>query len=171
MARSSFGPGNYSIRSERYRYIHYNDGSEEFYDHSGDPHEWKNLIENPELATLIKKHRAMIPENAHPILGKDSTGHKSFEASEAAKKETTTFDPLDWKRPVDNPVFTTTFGNNHDSVLFVDPELEYPYHLIISHTAKPPICGEPRNSRGAATTGNSFLTNTRSGNTTSTMME
>jgi len=78
----------------------------------------------------------MIPENAHPILGKDSTGHKSFEASEAAKKETTTFDPLDWKRPVDNPVFTTTFGNNHDSVLFVDPDLEYPYHLIISHTAE-----------------------------------
>ena len=41
---------------------------------------------------------------------------------------------MDWERPVDNPVFTTTFGNNHDSVLFVDPELEYPYHLIISHT-------------------------------------
>jgi len=136
MARTSFGPGNYSIVSERYRYIHYNDGSEEFYDHAGDPHEWKNLIENPKLATLIEKHRAMIPENAHPILGKDSTGHKSFEASEAAKKETTTFDPLDWKRPVDNPVFTTTFGNNHDSVLFVDPDLEYPYHLIISHTAE-----------------------------------
>ena len=31
MARTSFGPGNYSIRSERYRYIHYNDGSEEFF--------------------------------------------------------------------------------------------------------------------------------------------
>ncbi|MEK9773958.1 MAG: hypothetical protein VW576_10395 [Opitutae bacterium] len=27
-------------------------------------------------------------------------------------------------------------GNNHDSVLFVDPELEYPYHLIISHTTE-----------------------------------
>ena len=134
MARTSFGPGNYSIRSERYRYIHYNDGSEEFYDHAGDPHEWNNLIENPELATLIKKHRAMIPKNAHPILGKDSTGHKAYKASEAAKKQTSSFDPLDWKRPVDNPVFTTTFGNNHDSVLFVDPELEYPYHLIISHT-------------------------------------
>ena len=44
MARTSFGPGNYSIRSERYRYIHYNDGSEEFYDHADDAHEWNNLI-------------------------------------------------------------------------------------------------------------------------------
>ncbi len=41
---------------------------------------------------------------------------------------------LGWHRPVDNPVFSTTMGNNHDSILFVEPELEYPYHLIISHT-------------------------------------
>lgn len=40
---------------------------------------------------------------------------------------------LKWIRPVDNPVFSTTMGNNHDSVLFVDPELNYPYHLIVSH--------------------------------------
>lgn len=39
----------------------------------------------------------------------------------------------EWYRPVDNPVFTIDYGNNHDSVLFVEPELEYPYHLIISH--------------------------------------
>ena len=134
MARTCFGPGNYSIRSERYRYIHYNDGSEEFYDHTDDPNEWDNLIGKPELAALIDEHRAYKPEQFHPVLGTDSTGHKAYKASEAAKKQTSSFDPLDWKRPVDNPVFTSTFGNNHDSVLFVDPELEYPYHLIISHT-------------------------------------
>ncbi|HAE12109.1 MAG TPA: hypothetical protein DCG39_10760, partial [Opitutae bacterium] len=39
-----------------------------------------------------------------------------------------------WHRPVDANAFVTTKGNNHDSVLFVEPELEYPYHLIISHT-------------------------------------
>lgn len=32
MARCSFGPGNVAIASERYRYILYNDGSEELYD-------------------------------------------------------------------------------------------------------------------------------------------
>ena len=43
-------------------------------------------------------------------------------------------DSIDWYRPVDNPVFTVEHGNNHDSLLFVDAALEYPYHLIISHT-------------------------------------
>jgi len=43
---------------------------------------------------------------------------------------------VQWQRPVDNPAFATTMGNNHDSILFVEPELEYPYHLIISHTPK-----------------------------------
>jgi hypothetical protein len=38
-----------------------------------------------------------------------------------------------WHRPADNPVFTAEHGNNHDSILFVEPQLEYPYHLIISH--------------------------------------
>jgi len=40
---------------------------------------------------------------------------------------------IQWHRPVDNPVFTTKHGNNHDSILFVEPDLEYPYHLIVSH--------------------------------------
>ncbi|MEM9280707.1 MAG: hypothetical protein AAGA96_02680 [Verrucomicrobiota bacterium] len=43
---------------------------------------------------------------------------------------------LHWHRPADVNPFVTTMGNNHDSVLFVDLELEYPYHLIISHTPK-----------------------------------
>ncbi len=42
-------------------------------------------------------------------------------------------DWTNWRRPVDNPVFTTKHGNNHDSILFVDTDLEYPYHLIVSH--------------------------------------
>jgi len=45
--------------------------------------------------------------------------------------------PLDmtaWQRVADDNTFTTTHGNNHDAVLFVEPGNEYPYHLIISHT-------------------------------------
>lgn len=87
IARSSFGPGNVAIRSERYRYIHYNDGSEEFYDHANDPHEWTNLIDHPAMASEIEKHRAFLPESYHPILGRNSTGHKAYKASEAARKE------------------------------------------------------------------------------------
>jgi len=81
MARTEFGPGNYSIRSEHYRYIHYADGSEEFYDMAKDKHEWRNQIKNPEFAAMIEAHRKHKPAKHHPILGKASTGHRSFEAS------------------------------------------------------------------------------------------
>lgn len=80
-ARCSFGPGNYAIISERYRYITYVDGSEEFYDRKIDPQEWKNQIHNPEYAKLIAKHKAQLPTKKYDILGSGSTGHKSFEAS------------------------------------------------------------------------------------------
>ena len=85
MARTSFGPGNYAIVSEHYRYIHYNDGSEEFYDHSKDRHEWHNAVSNPEYTELIKTHKAQLPQQRHQILGKSSTGHKSYTATEALR--------------------------------------------------------------------------------------
>lgn len=53
------------------------------------------------------------------------------EASPAAPAESSAW--TEWYRPVDTPVFTKNHGNNHDSILFVDMSLEYPYHLIISH--------------------------------------
>ncbi len=83
MARTSFGPGNYAIVSEDYRYIIYNDGSEEFYDRAKDPNEWYNEINNPAYNELIGQHRREVPEERHPILGEGSTGHLTFEATEA----------------------------------------------------------------------------------------
>ena len=80
MARTCFGPGNYAIRSERYRYIHYNDGSEEFYNHHHDPNEWENQISNPELTEIIQKHRAVMPDKSHPVVGSGSTGHKIYDS-------------------------------------------------------------------------------------------
>ena len=40
---TTFGYKNYGVRSERYRYIVYEDGSEELYDHATDKWEWDNL--------------------------------------------------------------------------------------------------------------------------------
>lgn len=42
-AVTTHGLNNHSVRSERWRYIRYEDGSEELYDHDQDPQEWKNL--------------------------------------------------------------------------------------------------------------------------------
>ncbi|VGO23259.1 sulfatase [Pontiella sulfatireligans] len=81
-ARSSFGPGNVAIVSTEYRYIHYNDGSEELYDRLADPNEWNNLAGNPEKKNVLEQHRAAIPITFHPILGKNSTGHKAYTATE-----------------------------------------------------------------------------------------
>ncbi|MCS1410239.1 MAG: Choline-sulfatase [Verrucomicrobia subdivision 3 bacterium] len=80
-AITSFGPGNYSVRSTRYRLIQYADSSREFYDHQNDRHEWTNLSQNPELKDLITKHAAHIPAKEHDLLSGNSTGHKAFDAA------------------------------------------------------------------------------------------
>lgn len=43
-----YKPGNVAIRSDRFRYIRYADGGEEFYDLKEDPYEWKNLVNDDE---------------------------------------------------------------------------------------------------------------------------
>ena len=80
-AITSFGLGNYSIRSTNYRFIQYFDGSLELYDLRDDPHEWKNLIENPKMPQVIQEHASFIPQKQHPILPGNSTGHKAYAAA------------------------------------------------------------------------------------------
>ena len=50
-----FDQGNVSVRTMRWRYIRYADGSEELYDHQTDKHEWKNLAANSEYADVKQK--------------------------------------------------------------------------------------------------------------------
>jgi len=80
-ALTTFGPGNHSVRSTRWRYIHYVDGSEELYDHDSDPHEWTNLVGDPKMKTVLEEHRRWLPKSEKPILGSDSTGHKAYAAA------------------------------------------------------------------------------------------
>ena len=63
---TTFGYKNYGVRSERYRYILYEDGTEELYDHSKDKWEWENLADNPEYAAIKKKMRKEIPAHHEP---------------------------------------------------------------------------------------------------------
>jgi arylsulfatase A-like enzyme len=80
-AITSFGLGNYSIRSTHFRFIQYFDGSQELYDLRNDPHEWKNLIDNPKMKQVIQEHASLIPQKQHPILPGNSTGHKAYAAA------------------------------------------------------------------------------------------
>ena len=52
--------GGKSVQFEQYRFIEYGDGSQEFYNHTVDPHEWTNLISNPEYQPTIKDLKGML---------------------------------------------------------------------------------------------------------------
>ena len=67
-AMSTYLQGNHSIRTRKWRYIHYKNGSEELYNEEIDPYEWYNLASKPENAALIKKFRALLPQKEKPLL-------------------------------------------------------------------------------------------------------
>ena len=43
---------HYALRTKRWRYIRYNNGLEELYDHQNDTHEWLNLASKPEYRSI-----------------------------------------------------------------------------------------------------------------------
>ena len=61
-AITSHGIKNDAVRTERWRYIRYKDGSEELYDHNKDPTEWTNLAASPEFAGIRKELAAWLPK-------------------------------------------------------------------------------------------------------------
>jgi arylsulfatase A-like enzyme len=60
-ALTTHGKGNHAVRTERWRYIRYADGSEELYDHEADPQEWKNLASDPNLASIKTELAGHLP--------------------------------------------------------------------------------------------------------------
>ncbi len=66
-AITTHNPDNHGVRSERWRYIVYADGSEELYDVQSDPNEWTNLANRPEHGNVITEHRRWLPANSAPL--------------------------------------------------------------------------------------------------------
>lgn len=65
-AVTTYGPNNHAVKTERYRYIRYENGSEELYDHYSDANEWHNLANKPEYAELKVELSKYFPkENAN----------------------------------------------------------------------------------------------------------
>ncbi len=63
---TTYARGNHSLRSERHRYLRFEDGSEELYDHAADPNEWINLAARPKYAKLLKQFRRELPTEEAP---------------------------------------------------------------------------------------------------------
>jgi uncharacterized sulfatase len=57
-------PG-YSVRTERWRYIEWDDGASgsQLYDHDTDPHEYRNLVDDPRHATVVAELRSLVRKN------------------------------------------------------------------------------------------------------------
>jgi arylsulfatase A-like enzyme len=66
-ALSSYDFGEFSVRTERWRYTRYIDDSDELYDHSKDPEEWTNLASDPACAEVKAELARSIPENPAPL--------------------------------------------------------------------------------------------------------
>jgi len=82
-AISTFKPGNHAVRTERWRYIRYADGSEELYDDDTDPHEWTNLAAKPEQTALKTELAKWLPAESKSAGGKAKVPKKKKPAKAA----------------------------------------------------------------------------------------
>ena len=61
VALTTHGYMNHAVRTQRWRYIRYENGEEELYDHSQDQYEWKNLAGDEKYADEIEQLRRYLP--------------------------------------------------------------------------------------------------------------
>lgn len=59
---TTHGRNNHSVRSKRWRYIQYADGTEELYDHENDELEWHNLANDPKFNEIKEHLKAWLPK-------------------------------------------------------------------------------------------------------------
>lgn len=85
-AITSHNQGNHAVRSERWRYIRYADGTEELYDTLNDPNEWTNLVApntslTTELESVIDSHRLWLPRVDLPPATNSSSRVLTYDAA------------------------------------------------------------------------------------------
>ncbi len=91
---TTHGRNNHSLRSDRYRYIRYADGSEELYDHQADPMEHRNLAGEADLAEVKAEFAKWLPEtNVADDPGTGGGGDNKSTIGGQDKKQTNGQDP------------------------------------------------------------------------------
>ncbi len=81
-ALTTWGRGNYSLRSSKWRYTVYFDGSEELYDHEKDPQEWENLAQNPQFNGIKSGLKGYLPASEAPLVMKGKALHNVVDADQ-----------------------------------------------------------------------------------------
>ncbi|MBL8209129.1 MAG: sulfatase [Bryobacterales bacterium] len=64
----TFNPGNHAVRTERWRYIRYSDGTEELYDREADPNEYRNIAGQAQYDKLKADLRQYMPKTSVPAV-------------------------------------------------------------------------------------------------------
>jgi hypothetical protein len=85
---------HWTLRTRRWRYIHYNDGVEELYDHENDPREWTNLASSPEHTAIRESLKKQMFERIGPV--------KKVSAAAADETRTKTNSKWDWFGTIDD---------------------------------------------------------------------
>lgn len=62
VAITTFGKDNHGVRTDRFRYIRYEDGEEELYDHTTDPDEFTNLAADQSFEADIEQLKELLPK-------------------------------------------------------------------------------------------------------------
>lgn len=89
----------HAIRKDNWRFIQYDDGTEELYNLEDDPYEWNNLAKDNNYASVLEELRGDLPEhNEHPV-GPNPEQKKWREASKNIDTDYSFFgDPLKTKK-------------------------------------------------------------------------
>jgi arylsulfatase A-like enzyme len=85
-AITTHGYQNHTVRTEKYRYIRYADGSEELYDEVADPQEWKNLAADSNYAAVKKDLGQWLPKTNVPTPGGAGKAAETTDAQKAERK-------------------------------------------------------------------------------------
>jgi len=86
-AITTHGYQNHAVRTDKWRYIRYEDGGEELYDEVADPHEWKNLASDPKFAAIKQDLAKHLPKTNVPTpTGEGGGGGGKAKAAKAAAK-------------------------------------------------------------------------------------
>jgi len=90
VAITTFGLNNHTVKSKGFRYIQYEDGGEEFYDHKTDPNEFTNQAKNTAYKDEIEALKKHIPKtNANW----DSNSNYKFQPYFVEQKARTSVSP------------------------------------------------------------------------------
>lgn len=90
-AITSWGRGNYAIRTRGWRYIRYFDGSEELYHNESDTNEWENLADSPEYAPKKKELAQWLPKNEAPLVLSGKALHSCVDADQPSLEKAKEF--------------------------------------------------------------------------------